>query len=73
MALIPTATWPATDTKNNGRYDDVNGNGRREFADVVLSLTRMTRIAANEPLDAFDNNANGRIDVAELVWLFGRL
>lgn len=33
----------------------------------------MTWIAANEPLKAFDYNANGRIDFADVVWLFNHL
>ena len=40
-------------------YDDVNGNGRKDFADVVLFFNQMTWIAANEPVTAFDFNGNG--------------
>ena len=39
-----------TDTDSNGVYDDVNGNFRRDFADVVLYFNQMTWIAANEPV-----------------------
>ena len=54
-------------------YEDVNGNGRADFADVVLYFNQMTWIAANEPLAAFDYNGNGRIDFADVVWLFNSL
>ena len=48
----------------------MNGNGRKDFADVVLYFNQMTWIAANEPVAAFDCNGNGRIDFADVVWLF---
>ena len=51
-------------------YEDVNGNGRKDFADVVLYFNQMAWIAANEPLTAFDYNDNGRIDFADVVRLF---
>ena len=51
----------------------MNGNGRRDFADVVLYFNQMTWIAANEPVECFDCNGNGRIDFADVVWLFNHL
>jgi PKD repeat protein len=33
----------------------------------------MTWISANEPVVAFDYNGNGRIDFADVVWLFNHL
>ena len=42
-----------------------------DFADVVIFFNQMNWIAANEPVSAFDHNANGRIDFADVVWLFG--
>ncbi len=64
---------PPTDTDGDGLCDDVNGNGRRDFADVVLFFNSMTWIAANEPTGALDFNANGRIDFADVVVLFNGL
>ena len=62
-----------TDTDADGKYDDVNGNGRPDFADVILYFNQMSWIAANEPVAAFDYNGNGRIDFADVVWLFNHL
>ena len=73
IAVVPTGTALPRDTNNDGRYEDVNGNGRRDFADVVLFFNQMSWIAANEPIAAFDFNANGRIDFADVVWLFNNL
>ena len=33
----------------------------------------MTWISANEPTALFDYNGNGRIDFADVVWLFNHL
>ena len=40
--------------------DDVNGNYRSDFADVVLYFNQVSWIAANKPITAFDYNNNGR-------------
>ncbi len=70
---VPGGTGAPTDMDADGQYDDVNGNGRKDFADVVLYFNQMSWIAANEPISAFDYNGNGRIDFADVVWLFNRL
>ncbi len=62
-----------TDMNTDGLYEDVNGNGRKDFADVVLFFNQMDWIAANEPISAFDCNGNERIDFADVGWLFGNL
>ena len=35
VPAVPPSTPPPTDTNGDGLYDDVNGNGRIDFADVV--------------------------------------
>jgi PKD repeat protein len=62
-----------TDPDGDGIYEDLNGNGRLDFADVVLYFNQMEWIAANEPVGAFDLNGNGRIDFADIVKLFGEI
>jgi Tol biopolymer transport system component len=71
--LIPGGTGIPRDLDGDGKYEDVNGNGRKDFADVTLYFTQMTWIGANEPLAAFDYNGNGRIDFADVTWLFRNL
>jgi PKD repeat protein len=73
VAQIPGGTSTPKDGNADGLYEDVNGNGRKDFADVVLYFNQMTWIAANEPVSAFDCNGNGRIDFADVVWLFNNL
>jgi M6 family metalloprotease-like protein len=70
---IPGAPNLPRDLDGDGKYEDVNGNGRKDFADVTLYFTQMTWIGANEPLPAFDYNGNGRIDFADVTWIFNRL
>jgi PKD repeat protein len=73
LPSAPSRTAPPSDPDGDGVCDDVNGNGRPDFADVVLFFDRMDWIAANEPVTAFDCNGNGRIDFADVVGLFARL
>ena len=70
---MPGAAADPRDLDGDGRYDDVNGNGRKDFADVVLYFNQMAWIAANEPVAAFDYNANGRCDYADVTTLFAAL
>ena len=70
---VPGGTDLPTDSDGDGLCDDVNGNNRSDFADVVLFFNQMIWIAENEPLEAFDYNGNGRIDFADVVWLFNHL
>jgi PKD repeat protein len=60
-------------TQADGYCDDVNGNGRSDFADVVLYFNQMGWISANEPVGPFDYTENGRVDFADVVRLFNRL
>ncbi|MEN6341306.1 MAG: dockerin type I domain-containing protein [Methanospirillum sp.] len=73
VRAVPPGTALPTDTNGDGLYDDVNGNGRKDFADVVLFFNQLSWIATNEPMAAFDCNDNGRIDFADVVWLFNHL
>ncbi|MEN6342435.1 MAG: kelch repeat-containing protein [Methanospirillum sp.] len=70
---VPPSTSLPTDPNGDGVYEDVNGNGRADFADVVLYFNQLSWIAANEPISAFDCNGNGRIDFSDVVWLFNHL
>ena len=70
---VPGASGPPTDPDNDGTYDDLNGNGRRDFVDVILFFNQMAWIEANQPKTAFDYNNNSRIDFADVIWLFNTL
>jgi len=70
---LPGYTNPPTDPDSDGIYEDLNANGRLDFADIVLYFNYMQWIAANEPIAAFDLNGNGRIDFADIVTLFNEI
>ncbi len=73
VVQVPSGAGLPTDADGDGLYEDVNGNGRADFADVVLFFNQMSWIAANEPVTAFDFSGNGRIDFADVVALFNAL
>ena len=73
VAPLPGYVNPPTDPDGDCIYEDLNANGRLDFADVVLYFNQMTWIAAHEPIPAFDLNGNGRIDFADIVKLFGEI
>ena len=70
---MPGGAGVPRDLNGDGRYEDVNGNGKTDFADVVLYFNQMTWIVANEPVAFFDYNGNGQIDFADVVALFTAL
>ena len=70
---MPPSTALPGDLDDDGLCEDVNGNGRKDFADVVLYFNQMSWIAGNEPVTLFDYNGNGRVDFADVVWLFNHL
>jgi hypothetical protein len=49
-AAIPGGAGPPRDLDGDGRYEDLSGNGRAEFGDVVLFFRELAWIAAHEPL-----------------------
>lgn len=70
---LPGYTSPPTDPDNDGIYEDLNANGRLDFADITLYFTYMEWIAENEPISAFDLNGNNRIDFADITALFNEI
>ena len=73
LVPVPGGSARPQDRDKDGLAEDVNGNQRPDFADVVLFFDQMDWIAGNEPIAAFDWNGNGRIDFADVVRLFDRL
>jgi len=73
VITLPGYDTPPTDPDEDGLYEDLNGNGRTDFDDVVQFFNFMEWIEANEPIACFDFNGNGRIDFDDIVELFGEL
>jgi PKD repeat protein len=70
VIALPGMTTLPTDPDGDGLYEDLNGNGRTDYADVVLFFKQMDWIGTNEPAGIVDFNGNGRIDFADVIRLF---
>ncbi len=68
--VFPGCVNPPIDLDGDGLYEDINGNGRLDFADVVTYFNNMARITQNDLVTYFDYNFNGRIDFSDVVKLF---
>jgi beta propeller repeat protein len=70
LPVFPGCTYPPTDINNDGLYEDINGNERLDFADVVTYFNNMAWIPQSGLVTYFDYNRNGRIDFSDVVNLF---
>jgi len=61
------------DPDGDGFYEDLNGNGRVEFLDLLIFFEQMDWISENEPVEVFDYNNNGRIDFSDCLSLFNKI
>ena len=73
VRALPGISALPTDPDGDGIFEDLNGNGRKDFNDVVLFFGQLDWIAANEPATAFDPNGNGRPDFNDIVLIFKEL
>lgn len=73
VKTLPGMTNPPRDLTGDGLYEDLNGNGRADYSDVVTFFKQMEWIATNQPVNAFDYSGNGRIDFSDVVHLFKRI
>jgi alkaline phosphatase D len=67
---ISGAASSPTDLDEDGRYEDVNGNGEREYDDVVVLFEGFESQSVRSSVGRFDFNANDRLDFADIVRLF---
>jgi len=70
LVALPGQAVIPTDPDQDGVYEDLNSNGRKDFNDVVLFFEELDWISANEPASAFDYNNNSRVEFADIVLLF---
>jgi TolB protein len=70
---FPNHTEKPHDLDDDGLYEDINGNMRLDFNDVVIYYHYLSWIEQNEPVAVFDYNANGRIDFDDIVRLYHRI
>jgi len=70
---LPGQAAPPADPDNDGVYEDLNSNGRKDFNDIVLFFDNLDWIVAHEPVAAFDYNHNRRVEFADIVLLYDEL
>jgi hypothetical protein len=66
---LPGGDGPPMDLDEDGRYEDVNGNGRLDFNDPNKLFNKMSSSTVQNNPDAFDFNGNGRGDFNDIVAL----
>lgn len=70
LIAFPGCAAVPTDLDADGLYEDINGNTRKDWADIILFFKYRIWAAANEPPDAFDWNGNGIIDYKDVLMLY---
>ena len=58
------------DLNGDGLYEDLNGNGRLDYDDVVRLFRYFDDLAIRECWQLYDFNRNGRLDYDDIVALF---
>ena len=64
---------PPTDPDGDGRYEDLNGDGEVNYADVVDLFEGFDSSAVRNNPGAYDFDGNGRLDFDDVVTLFKSL
>ncbi len=78
ISVNPHSTFPgytneARDLDGDGKYEDLNGNGRMDFDDVIVLFSNMEQIQSGSHIYEFDFNKNGRIDFDDVITLFDKI
>ncbi len=67
---LPGMNAPVNDNDGDGLAEDLNGNGRLDFADVVSLFENLDHSGVQEKKELFDFNGNGRLDMDDIRVLF---
>lgn len=70
---FPNSACPPRDLNKDGKFEDVNGNGRTDFADVTLLFNNLDWCCSNQPPCCFDFNQNSRMDFGDVVTLYEKI
>ncbi|AXG07077.1 DUF839 domain-containing protein [Haloplanus rubicundus] len=68
----PTVTGGAapTDPDGDGRYEDLNGNGRLDYEDIEILFSNFDADSVTMNESAYDFNENGQLDFDDVVDLY---
>jgi len=70
FVTLPGMTTPAQDLDGDGKAEDINGNGRLDFADIVLLFGQKDSTEVRDNQSDFDFNDNGFVDLNDFATLF---
>ncbi|WP_052727836.1 PKD domain-containing protein [Methanosarcina vacuolata] len=70
---FPGYTNPPIDSDHDNLCEDINGNGKVDFDDIVAYYANMNWIGENAPVTLFDYNNNNIIDFDDVVKLYNIL
>ena len=62
-----------TDIDADGIYEDINGNARLDYNDLIIFFQNLAWAKINEPIRAFDLNNNEQIDYNDVILLFNKI
>jgi hypothetical protein len=71
ISIIPGLLSLPGDPDADGRYEDLNGNGKIDLQDPAIFFTNYEWIKEHFPPQACDFNRNGMIDFGDINALFG--
>ncbi|WP_319578658.1 hypothetical protein [uncultured Methanospirillum sp.] len=70
LVPIPGFVQIPGDPDSDGKYEDLNGNGKIDLQDPPILFNNFDWIKANLPNQAFDFNGNGVLDYGDITALF---
>ncbi len=68
--ILPGETERVADLDGDGLAEDLQGNGRMDFKDVILLWLNMAAQEVLDNIDLFDYDDNGVIDFGDVVGIF---
>jgi PKD repeat protein len=74
LPSFPGLTKSPTDPNNDGKYEDLNGNGYIDYKDVALEYNNLIWINNQSNLIFYyDYNGNGYIDFKDVAKLYNMI
>lgn len=73
VPTLPGMNAPAQDLDGDGLAEDINGNGRLDFADVTVLYDSIDSPAVQDNWSAFDFDGDGLVNMGDVTELFGML
>lgn len=73
LPIMPGQTVPVVDLNGDGLYEDMNGNLRRDFADIVIFFLSIDSPVVQDNIFIFDYDANGVVNMADVQEMFNQL